>query len=119
MMALSPAKMDLLRKLALRHLTAIDLVSEARIRMVQDLVNAGYARDYADHKGHRIEVRLRIWGITAAGRAVLEQRDMVTTTTRQPALPIFQKTPLGAKARRPVVKLMKEKDPQEGKEAKE
>lgn len=113
MMALSSAKMDMLRQLSQKFLTAIDLPTEGKIRMVQELVSAGYARDFSDHKGHRIEVRLRIWGITSAGRAVLEQRDMVTTATRQPALPLFSKAPLAARARKPVVRLMKEKEVKE------
>jgi hypothetical protein len=111
MMALSSVKMDMLKQLSQRHITIIDLGSEAKVRMIQELVNAGYARDYADHKGRRVEVRLRIWGITSAGRAVLEQRDLVAATTRQPALPLLLKAPLSIKKRRPVVRLIKEKEP--------
>lgn len=109
-MALSSVKMDMLKQLSQRHITIIDLGSEAKVRMIQELVHAGYARDFSDHKGHRIEVRLRIWGITAAGRAVLEQRDLVEATTRQPALPLLLKTPLAMRKRRPVVRLIKEKE---------
>lgn len=67
----------ILKKLAQRTQTAIDLVDDRNIAVVQDLVKMGYARDYSDHAGHRIPVRLRIWGITSAGRAVIEQEEFV------------------------------------------
>lgn len=66
--------------------------------MVQELVSAGYARDFADQRGRRVEVRLRIWGITSAGKAVLEQRDMVEAASRQPSLQFgFKKAMQGRK----------------------
>jgi hypothetical protein len=98
-MALSPAKMELLQKLAGGPQTAIDLVTDQRIRMVQELVAAGYARDFADQRGRRVEVRLRIWGITGAGRAVLEQRDMVEAASRQPSLQFGLKKALQVRRR--------------------
>jgi hypothetical protein len=43
----------------------------------------GYARDFADHAGHRIPIRLRIWGITDAGRAVLEQQALAVSSANR------------------------------------
>lgn len=88
---LTAKNFDLLRRLSLRPLTVVDLVTPTNIRMVQDLVKLGYARDYADQKGRRVEVRLRIWGITGAGKAVLEQQDLIEANTKQPSLPLFSK----------------------------
>jgi len=94
-MALSQAKVDLLQKLLNKPLTVIDLETEQNIAAVQDLVNTGYARDFAAHHGHRIPVRLRIWGITSAGKAVLEQQAMAEMSRgRQPPLTLFAKEPL-------------------------
>jgi hypothetical protein len=92
---LSQAKMGLLKELSVKHLTIIDLKTEDRLRAVQDLVGIGYARDFAAHHGHRIPIRLRIWGITSSGRAVLEQLAMAELTKgRQPSLPFAQKKAL-------------------------
>lgn len=109
-MALTKEKMSLLQELANRHMTVIDLESEHRIRMVQDLVSMGYARDFADHHGHRVQVRLRIWGITSAGKAVLEQQAMAEMTKgRQPPLTLFAKEPLMTIPKRNSSKPSKEK----------
>jgi len=68
------------------------LKTDQNIAAVQELVNTGYARDFAAHHGHRIPVRLRIWGITSSGKAVLEQQAMIDATRgRQPALPFASK----------------------------
>src|SRR5215469_18438961 len=91
-MALSQAKIDLLQQLSNKPMTVIDLKTDQNIAAVQELVNTGYARDFSAHRGHRIPIRLRIWGITSAGKAVLEQQAMVDTTSgRQPALPFASK----------------------------
>src|SRR5215472_7875625 len=108
MMALSSAKLDLLRQLSNKVLTAIDLQTDQNIAAVQELVNIGYARDFAAHHGHRIPVRLRIWGITSAGKAVLEQQAMIDATRgRQPALPFGSKKLLPTRSK---VKLVKDKE---------
>jgi hypothetical protein len=92
---LSQAKMGLLKELSVRHMTIVDLKTEDRLRAVQDLVGIGYARDFAAHHGHRIPIRLRIWGITSAGKAVLEQMALAEMTRgRQPSLPFGQKKAL-------------------------
>lgn len=94
-MTLTKEKISLLQELANKHMTVIDLDSDHRVRMIQDLVSMGYARDFADHHGHRVQVRLRIWGITGAGKAVLEQQAMAEMTRgRQPSLTLFAKEPL-------------------------
>lgn len=72
-----------LRLLSNRPQTVIDLVSEKNINTVLGLVKLGFARDFSDHKGHRVPVRLRIWGITEAGRAVLEQETIGGMMTRK------------------------------------
>ena len=99
-MALSQLKIAMLQQLSTRHLTVIDLKTDQNIRMVQELVNLGYARDFSAHHGHRIEVRLRIWGITSSGKAVLEQQAMVDVTRgRQPALPFASKKLLPSRSK--------------------
>jgi hypothetical protein len=49
-------------------------MDDDEIARVQRLVTMGLARDFSAFHGHRTPVRLRIWGITMAGRAVLEQQ---------------------------------------------
>ena len=89
---LSPVKLGLLKELSARHMTIVDLKTDDRLRAVQDLVGIGYARDFAAHSGHRIPIRLRIWGITGAGKAVLEQMALAELTRgRQPSLPFGQR----------------------------
>jgi hypothetical protein len=89
---LSQIKLGILKELSIKHLTVIDLKTDDRLRAVQDLVGIGYARDFAAHHGHRIPVRLRIWGITSAGKAVLEQLALAEMTRgRQPSLPFTRK----------------------------
>src|SRR5215467_13378467 len=97
MMPLTPAKLSVLQKLAVRPLTVIDLPDVKQLRIVQQLVNEGYARDFAAQRGRRVEVRLRIWGITQAGRAILEQVAMVEASSRQPSLILEAKKPLPMK----------------------
>ena len=115
-MALSAEKMDMLKLLATKHLTYIDLQNDHNVRVVQELVGMGYARDFADHAGHRVQVRLRIWGITGAGKAVLEQQTMAEMTKgRQPSLTLFTKEPLNF----PKKALKKPKEAEGKKEEKE
>lgn len=96
-MALTPIKMEILRKLAVRPQTAIDLVTPQNVKVVQQLVGEGYARDFAAHRGKRVQVRLRIWGITESGRAILEQVAMVEAASRQPSLTLVPKKPVEVK----------------------
>lgn len=77
MQTLTADRLKLLRKVRVRAVTAIDLGTDRNIAIVQDLVRMGYVRDYSNHHGHRIPIRLRIWGITDPGRAVLEQESMI------------------------------------------
>ena len=77
MQTLTADRLKLLRKVRKRAVTAIDLGTDRNIAIVQDLVRMGYVRDYSNHHGHRIPIRLRIWGITDPGRAVLEQESMI------------------------------------------
>src|SRR5215471_5966420 len=100
MMALTPIKMEILRKLAVRPQTAIDLVTPQNVKVVQQLVGEGYARDFAAHRGKRVQVRLRIWGITESGRAILEQVAMVEAASRQPSLTLVPKKPVEVKAKK-------------------
>src|SRR5215469_1912326 len=107
-MALSQAKLNLLQQLSNKPMTVIDLKTDQNIAAVQELVNTGYARDFSAHRGHRIPVRLRIWGITSSGKAVLEQQAMVDATRgRQPALPFASKKLLPTRSK---VKLVKDKE---------
>jgi hypothetical protein len=80
-------QLNMLKQLAQRHLTCVELASDIRsskidvsrapgVRLIQILTKLGYARDYGDQNGRRVEVRLRIWGITDAGRAVLQQQSL-------------------------------------------
>ena len=94
-MMLTQSKLDLLQQLAVKPLTVIDLISPTNISATQDLVKLGYARDYGNQHGRRVPIRLRIWGITGSGRAVLEQQSMAELTKgRQPSLPMEAKKPL-------------------------
>ena len=70
-----------LAKLAVRVQAAPEL-SEEDIKRIQRLVTMGLARDFSAFHGTRTPVRLRIWGITSAGRAVLEQKSF--TDAREP-----------------------------------
>ena len=75
-------RFKILKELSKRPATAIDLVSDRNVAVVQDLVRMGYATDFSAHAGHRIPVRLRIWGINSAGRAVLEQHALAAASTK-------------------------------------
>ena len=72
---------SMLAKLAVRVQAAPEL-SEEDIKRVQRLVTMGLARDFSAFHGTRTPVRLRIWGITSAGKAVLEQKSF--TDAREP-----------------------------------
>lgn len=100
-MALRQSDLEMLRRLAQRHLTAIDLVTDDKIKLVQKLVSGGYAIDFADMKGRRTPVRLRIWGISPAGKAILEQQaliDSIKGRDKQMSLTLVKK-PLELKKR--------------------
>ena len=68
-------------KLAIRIQAAPVMDTEDIVRC-QRLVTMGLARDLSAFHGTRIPIRLRIWSITDAGRAVLEQKSF--TDSRQP-----------------------------------
>lgn len=70
-------RFEVLKILSKRPTTAIDLKTDRNVAIASALVKMGYARDFSAHAGHRIPVRLRIWGITEAGRAALEQQTIV------------------------------------------
>lgn len=84
---LNQPQTDMLRKLAFKPLSVIELAPEITskrieierapgVKLVQRLTKLGYARDYGAQHSRRVPVRLRIWGITDAGRAVLEQQSL-------------------------------------------
>jgi hypothetical protein len=86
-------QLDLLRKMSIKPLTCIDLAPEVKskrvdireaptVRVAQTLTKLGYARDYGDQHGRRTEVRLRIWGITDSGKAVLQQQSLGESTSK-------------------------------------
>jgi hypothetical protein len=80
---MNKARFHILKQLAMKPLTAIDLESEENINTVQALTKLGYARDYGMQYGHRIPIRLRIWGITDAGKAVLSQAALAENSKGQ------------------------------------
>jgi hypothetical protein len=73
----------MLKLLAFKPLTAIDLETEHNINLVQALTKLGYVRDYGMQYGHRIPIRLRIWGLTDAGRAVLREAALAANSRGQ------------------------------------
>ena len=82
---LTPHQLHMLRKLSTRMLTFIDLYKKdnnSDLNAVQMLTTLGYARDYGAQKSRRVEVRLRIWGITDAGRALLESQNLGEASAR-------------------------------------
>lgn len=98
-------QLDLLKRLGSQCLTCIELAPEVTskradlgkspgIRLVQTLTKLGYARDYGDQHGRRTEIRLRIWGITDAGKAVLQQQSLVENKNSQMSLTLMQKPKL-------------------------
>jgi hypothetical protein len=72
----------MLGKLAVK-IQAAPVMDDDDIARCQRLATMGLARDFSAFHGHRIRLRLRIWGITDAGRAVLEQNSF--TDARKPA----------------------------------
>ena len=78
-MSLKAEQIEMLKRLAERPLTVVDFKMHGELRMVQNLSDMGYVRDFAKQlnsqgRPHRVPVHLRIWGITDAGRAILEQK---------------------------------------------
>ena len=67
----------MLQRIVQRPITCADMPTNKELHDVQDLTNLGYVRDYGQQHGRRIPVNLRIWGITPAGRAALEQQHIV------------------------------------------
>ena len=85
---MQPRQMQVIRKLATGPQTTIDLTPE-EVKIVQDLVKRGVARDYSSFTGHRTEVRLRIWGLTSIGKAILEQQTLVDASVRRQQLTLL------------------------------
>ena len=82
---ITKADMQTLHKLSLRA-AAAPVMDDDEIRRTQRLVDMGLARDYSQFAGTRQRVRLRIWGITEQGKAVLEQKalaEMNSSRSRQ------------------------------------
>jgi len=79
---MTPSQTEVLRKLATRTISIVSL-SDAEVKIVLDLVKRGLARDYSDFKGRRIPVHLRLWGITPAGKAILEQQALTDSVTKR------------------------------------
>lgn len=86
---MSKAQTEMLRAISHRPITCVDLAFgikprdvESRLNLVRALVKLGYVRDYGDQHGRRIPVNLRIWGVTDAGKAVLEQQTLVESKER-------------------------------------
>ena len=75
-MVMTPERYRLLRLMEFNVIAAPTL-SMQEIKVVKDLVAMGYAKDYSEFWGRRTPVRLRIWGITSGGKAVLEQEKLV------------------------------------------
>lgn len=112
---LNQPQLDMLRKLSTKPLSVIELAPEVKsskidigkapgVKLVQRLAKLGYARDYGDQHGRRVEVRLRIWGVTDAGKAALEMQSLadnkaVSGGQSQLSLIMAQK-PLPLKARK-------------------
>jgi len=59
----------------MRPLTVVDF-KESELAMAQKLAKIGYVRDFGDQKGRRVPVRLRIWGVTDAGRAAIQSQNL-------------------------------------------
>lgn len=55
---------------------AAPTMDDDQIVRVQKLATRGLAIDFSNFHGTRTPVRLRIWGITSAGKAVLEQKGL-------------------------------------------
>lgn len=87
-------RFEVLKILSKRPTTAIDLKTDRNVAIASALVKMGYARDFSAHAGHRIPIRLRIWGITEAGKAALEQQSFVNSSGQLKfAIPPTQKEP--------------------------
>lgn len=65
-----------------RGIQAGPTMTDDEIRITQRLVTQGLAKDYSEFHGHRQRIYLRIWGITTAGRAVLEQQALTMNDKR-------------------------------------
>lgn len=113
---MSKAQFDMLRFISQRPITRTDLARdikprdvESRLNLVRALVKLGYVRDYGSQQGRRVPVNLRIWGITDAGRAVLEQQVLAQSADKggqgQFGLRLAPKEPLAARPAKPLEKL--------------
>ena len=79
---LSKDKWEMLQRVVQRPITCAEMPTNKELNDVQDLTKLGYIRDYGLWYGKRIPVNLRIWGITPAGRAALEQQALTEHTNR-------------------------------------
>jgi hypothetical protein len=78
-MALRAEQIEMLQRLAQKALTIVDFKKHGELKMVQGMVDLGYVKDFArmlnsQGRPHRIPIGLHIWGITNAGKAILEQK---------------------------------------------
>lgn len=71
--------MQALELLSKRPLAAPTMDDDLIVR-VQRLASGGLAHDFSHFHGQRLtQIRLRIWGISEKGRAVLEQKELTET----------------------------------------
>jgi hypothetical protein len=81
---ITAADMTMLQRLSEGPMAA-PVMEDDEIKRVLRLVDMGLVRDYSAFAGHRMPVRLRIWGINDRGKAVVEQRAL-TEAKRSPQL---------------------------------
>jgi hypothetical protein len=96
-MALTNSKWEMLRRIVQRPITHADMATDKELSDTQELTNLGYVKDYGQQHGRRIPVHLRIWGITPAGRAALEQQALVENKGRQTSLTLLKRPGLTIK----------------------
>lgn len=82
---MDPKQKAVLYKLSSHPLTTIDMTDE-EIRAIRQLLRKNLARDYADFYRRRTPTHLRIWGITSAGKAILNETSQSHTFTRRTQL---------------------------------
>lgn len=123
---MNKARFDMLKFISQRPITRTDLARggiksseiERRLNVVRALVQLGYVRDYGDQHGRRIPVNLRIWGVTDAGRAVLEQQALTENKSAggqgQFGLLLAPKESLSIKSAKPLAKPKEVKESKHG-----
>lgn len=81
-MITTKADLAMLKQLSKQYILG-PLASDDEIKRVQRLAGMGLVRDYGNWFERRIPIRLRIWGISPGGRAVLEQQALTERQGRQ------------------------------------